>query len=65
MEQYLNLELRCEVLEAEELTLIEAMKSIEQQRRAEEKQITGIEREQQKIQKEIVELHKRYLMTNK
>ena len=58
-EEYKNMKLRCEVLEVGKEELLSKIDEIKKQQRGEEKRIDNINREQDRIRKDIEEMQKR------
>lgn len=59
IEQYNNLQLRCEILDGEQDSIMRTIERLDQDKKSEEMQILSIEKQQQKLEDEIEELRER------
>lgn len=59
VEEFNNMQLRCEILETEQDALLQTIKRLDRDEGIEEKQMESIENQQQKLQNKIEELKKR------
>lgn len=59
IEEYNNLQLRCEILEGEQGSIMQAIEQLDRDKKSEEMQIQSIEKQQRKLEDQIEELRER------